>query len=84
MQGMSISYVEDLYVVDSDRLTCYSPIDMAVAATSVLASVVGSDDFNIDPTSPDPSTLSDIDGALHFYPSTYLLTISRFSRLEYP
>ena len=66
---MSISYVEDLYVVDSDRLTCYSPIDMSVAATSSQASVA---DFNDDPPSPDPSLLSDIDRTQHFYILSYL------------
>ena len=73
---MSTSFVADLYVVDSERLTCYSPIDMSVAATS--ASVV---DFDNDPpSSPVPSTLpdlSDIDGTLYFfYLLSYLLTMS--------
>ena len=58
---MSISYVEDLYVVDSDHLTCYSPIDMSVAATSAPSSVV---DSNNDPTL---STLTDVGRTLHFY-----------------
>jgi hypothetical protein len=58
---MSISYVEDLCVVDSDRLTCYSPIDMSVAATSAPSSVV-----DVDTPSSDLSTFSDIDRALNF------------------
>ena len=65
LQGMSISSVEDLYVVDSDLLTCYSPTDMSFAATSAPASVI---DFNNDPPSSDTSMLSDIDRTrLHFY-----------------
>ena len=68
---MSISFDEDLYVVDSDHLTCYSPIDMSVSVTSTPASVI---DFNNDPPSPDPSTLSDINGTIRFYLLSYLLT----------
>jgi hypothetical protein len=64
---MSISFDEDIYDVDSDRLTCYSPIDMSVDATSASASN--------DPLSPDLTTLSDIDGTLHFYFLSYLLII---------
>ena len=64
LQGMSIISVEDLYVVDSDRLTCYSPTDMSFSATSAPASVV---DFDNDPPSSDTSMLSEIDRTLHFY-----------------
>ena len=72
---MSISYVEDFYVVDSDRLTCYSPIDMSIAATSSPSSFV---DFSNDPPSSDPSesTLSELDRRLNFHLLFHLATIS--------